>query len=144
MRLTLALCCLAAPALADTLVAARTIRGASPIGPADVRVVPGDVPGALSDPAEAVGMEAKVMLYQGRPIRVGDLGPPALVDRNEIVPIRYDVNGLAIVTEGRALTRAAAGERVRVMNLMSRTTVSGTVGADGTVFVNGSDLPEDD
>ena len=133
---------LAAPAAADTVVAARTIRGTALIEPGDLRVVAGDTPGTFADPAEVAGLEARVMLYQGRPIRRQDVGAPALVDRNEIVPIRYSLGGLAIATEGRALTRGAAGERVRVMNLNSKTTVSGVVGPDGTVFVTGSDFPE--
>ena len=42
---------------------------------------------------------------------------------------------LRIVTEGRALDRAAAGEPVRVMNLASRQTVTGTVAPDGSIEV---------
>ena len=42
---------------------------------------------------------------------------------------------LQIVTEGRALDRAAAGEPVRVMNLASRQTVTGTVAPDGSIEV---------
>ena len=42
---------------------------------------------------------------------------------------------LRIVTEGRALDRAAVGQPVRVMNLASRQTVSGTVAEDGSIEV---------
>ncbi len=46
------------------------------------------------------------------------------------------VNGpLRIVTDGRALDRAAAGEMVRVMNLASKQTVTGVVAADGSIEV---------
>ena len=47
----------------------------------------------------------------------------------------YIEGPLRIVTEGRALDRAGAGEPVRVMNLASRQTVTGTVGADGSIEV---------
>ena len=47
------------PLRSETLVAATTIRGATPIGAGDVTVVPESVPGALSDPHEAIGMEAR-------------------------------------------------------------------------------------
>ena len=40
-----------------------------------------------------------------------------------------------IATEGRALDRAGVGERLRVMNLGSRNTVTGTVAEDGAVLV---------
>jgi flagella basal body P-ring formation protein FlgA len=137
--LALLVAALAAPAAADTLVAARTIRAQAILGPADLAMVEAEVPGALADPAEALGMEARVVLYAGRPIRAGDVGPPALVERNQIVPMIYDQSGLTIQTEGRALGRAAAGERVRVMNLGSRSTVSGTVDEAGRVIVGRSD-----
>ena len=57
----------------ETVIAAGTIRGSSLIGPADVAVVDGATPGALSDMSQAIGMEARINLYPGRPIRPGDL-----------------------------------------------------------------------
>ena len=122
---------------ADTLVATGLIRGQSVIGPGDVALVEGRVPGALSDPAAAVGMEARVNLYPDRPIRPTDLRAPAVVERNEIVTLRYDQNGLLIVAEGRVLDRAGVGDRVRVLNLASRNTVTGTVLAPGLIGVGG-------
>lgn len=127
---------LALPAGAETLVAARTIRAQEVLGPADVAVVRGEVTGALTDPAEALGLEARVSIYAGRPIRAGDLGPPAIVERNAIVRLRYESGPLVIAAEGRALDRAAAGDVLRVMNLSSRTIVSGLVAPNGIVHVS--------
>ncbi len=122
-------------AAADTVIAARTIPARSIISPADLKLVEGASPGAFSDPAAAIGLEAQVTLYQGRPVSPGDLGPPALVDRNEIVALLFDRGGLRILTDGRALDRAGLGERVRVMNLGSRITVTGTVTGPGEISV---------
>ncbi|WP_102106665.1 flagellar basal body P-ring formation chaperone FlgA [Oceaniglobus roseus] len=124
------------PAAADTLAAARVVRAQSIIVPEDLTWLSQDVPGALADPAEVVGKEARVMLYAGRPIRPGDVGPPALVERNQIVKVLFRNGPISIAIEGRALGRAAIGEEIRVMNLDSRTTVSGTVAADGSVIVS--------
>lgn len=139
--LLLALAAAAAPALAETLVAARTIRAQAILAPSDLKVIGADAPGALRDPAAAVGMEARRVLYEGRPIRPGDIGPPALIDRNQIVPLIYDRAGLVISTDARALSRGGEGDTIRVMNLASRTTVSGVVGIDGAVYVGGLPLP---
>ena len=128
----------APPVSADTLVATRTIRPAPLIGPQDVALVAETHPGALSDPDEVLGMEARVALYPGRPIRPGDVGPAAVVERNGIVPLIFRRGGLTIHAEGRALGRGAPGETVRVMNLSSRSTVSGVIGDDGSVHVAGS------
>lgn len=105
------------------------------IMPSDIAVVPGATPGALADPAEAIGMEAAVNLYAGRPIRPGDLRPAAIIERNSLVTIRYAHGGLIIIADGRAMDRAAAGEALRVMNLSSRTTVTATAAAPGLVTV---------
>ena len=117
----------ALPAAADTPVAARTLRAQSVLTGSDLAFVPEDVPGAILDPAAIVGMETRVALYAGRPIRPGDIGPPALVDRNQTVQLVYRTAGLAILAEGRAMERGGAGDGVRVMNLDSRTIVRGTV-----------------
>lgn len=126
---------LASVAGADTLVATGTIRSQGLIGPTDVMLIEGDTPGALSDPLAAIGMEARVNLYPGRPIRAADLQPPAVIERNEIVTLQFRQGGLLILTEGRALDRAGVGERLRVINLSSRSTVSATVLSAGLVEV---------
>ncbi|RYH01567.1 flagellar basal body P-ring formation protein FlgA [Salipiger sp. IMCC34102] len=126
---------LASPAQADTVIAARTIPAQTLIGPDDLLVQAIDVPGGTDDPLLLIGMEARTSLYAGRPVRPADVGAPALIDRNQIVPLIYDVGGLRIATEGRALGRAGEGEILRVMNLASRATVSARVSADGAAYV---------
>lgn len=126
---------MAQPVLADSIVATRTIRAKALIGPDDITVVAADVPGALSDPAQALGQEARVAIYAGKPVRASDLGAPALVERNQTVMLIYSAGGLAISTEGRALARAAEGDLVRVINLASKVTISGRVGPDGAIYV---------
>ena len=126
---------LATPVSAESLVATRTIRAKSVVAPEDLVLVSAALPGALSDPGEAVGLEARVAIYAGKPIRAGDLGPPTLVERNQLVTLVFLSGGLAISTEGRALARGAEGEEIRVMNLGSRNTVMGRIGPDGAIYV---------
>lgn len=126
----------AVPAQADIVVSTHVIRANSIISAAILTVTEGTMEGAFSDPAQLVGMEARNSIYPGRPIRQSDVALPALVERNQIVELTFVSNGLSISTEGRSLSRAGAGERVRVMNLQSRTTVSGTVQPDGSILVS--------
>lgn len=135
MRLITFLSLLGSASLAETVVAARTIPAQSVIGPADITILESDVQGSIADPNLVVGMEARVALYAGRPIRPGDVGSPAVVERNQIILLYYESNGLMISTEGRALGRAGPGERIRVMNLNSRSTVSARIGNDGAGYV---------
>ena len=122
-------------AQAEALVATRMIRSQTVLAPDDVVVRGETISGALEDAVSAVGLEAKVNIYAGRPIRSSDLGPPAIIERNQIIVLNYFHAGLSIATEGRSLDRAGPGEMVRVMNLSSRTTVTGTVRVDGSVSV---------
>ncbi len=122
-------------ASAETVIAARTIRPKTVLAAPDISSLSATIPGAISDAALVIGREARVVLYAGRPIRPGDIGPPALVTRNQLVRLRYRTGGLSILAEGRALARGGVGDRVRVMNTASKRTVSGIVDADGTVSV---------
>lgn len=91
--------------------------------------------GAFSDVSQVLGFEAQRVLYRGRPIREGDVGAPARVERNEIVTLIYRAGTLNIATEGRSLGRGAAGDRVKVLNLSSRNTVVGSISEAGEVIV---------
>ncbi|MEM9249424.1 MAG: flagellar basal body P-ring formation chaperone FlgA [Pseudomonadota bacterium] len=132
--------CAASSAMADSLVAATTIRAKTQIGPEHLARVSDVVPGALSNPSDAIGLEARVAIYAGRPIRPGDLGPPAIVERNAIVPLIFYRGGLAIQTEGRVLDRASVGDRVRALNLASRIAVTGIVDEAGQIHVGTNSL----
>jgi flagellar basal body P-ring formation protein FlgA len=134
LRLILILA-LAVPAAAESVVATRTIRAKSLIAPGDLTLVSAELPGAISDLNAAVGLEARVSIYAGKPVRQGDLGPPTLIERNQLVTLVYVAGGLAISTEGRALGRGSEGDEIRVMNLGSRNTVSGRIGPNGAVYV---------
>lgn len=133
--LTLMCMLLGAPLSAEIIVPTQTIRARAIIEPAYLTSKQVQVAGAIHDASQIVGKEAKVTLYPGRPIRPGDIGNPALVDRNDPVSLVFLRGGLTIFAEGRALGRGAVGETIRVMNTSSRTTVVGLVRPDGTVEV---------
>jgi flagellar basal body P-ring formation protein FlgA len=125
-----------APAEAQAVVPVRAVRGTHMIGPDDVAIAEDtDAPGAYHDLSEVVGLEAKVTLYPGRPILKGQVGAPAIVERNQLVRMIYAEGPLNIKTEGRVLDRGGVGDTVRVMNLSSRQIVTGDIEPDGTVRV---------
>ncbi len=125
-------------ATAESLVATRLIRANEVIRPGDVALAAPAVEGAAQDPERVIGLETRVAIYPGRPVRLADLGPAAVIKRNEVVRMVYRSNGLTILSDGRALTRAGLGDPVSVMNLSSRQTVQGVVTASGLIEVTGS------
>lgn len=130
-----ALILLPLPALADSLVATRMIRAQKVITAEDLALVAADLPGALADPAAAIGQEARVAIYPGRGIRASDLGRAAVVERNQIVALAYRTGALTILAEGRALDRGGPGDIIEVLNLASRNKVTGQIADDGSVIV---------
>lgn len=133
----LALCMvlLPVPAVAESLIALRTMPAGTVLDPGTVGLAAEDHPGALSDMDDVIGQEARVVLYAGRPILARDIAPPAIVDRNQIVVLVYQRGPLSIFVDGRALGRGRAGDLVRVMNLGSHNTVSGVIAPDGSIHV---------
>ncbi len=126
---------LASQVAADTIVATRSIRPQQLITAEDVRSEPADVDGAYAFLGEVIGQEARVAIYPGRAVMFGQVGRPALVERNQMVELIFSLGGLRIAAEGRALARAGAGERIRVMNTDSKTVLFGTVAENGSVLV---------
>lgn len=122
-------------ALGQSVIANRAIPGKSIITEADISLVEQEIAGAYVRLEDAVGLETRVTIYAGRPLREGELGPPAVIERNEVVILRFNRGGLLIETEGKALGRGGVGDILRVMNLSSRTTVSGTVTDAGIIEV---------
>jgi flagellar basal body P-ring formation protein FlgA len=128
---------LPAPAQGEVLLAARTLRAGVAIQAHDLAMGTTPAPpGAATMPDEVIGMEPRVTLYAGRPIPVSALAPPAVIERNQIVTLRFSRAGLEIHAEGRALARGAEGEVLRVMNLASRSIVTGQVAGPGLVIVH--------
>ena len=124
------------PVQAETLTTVRAVRPLTVVAADDLALLDREISGAISSPDEVIGMEARVTLYPGRPIRRGDVGPPALIERNQNVVLIFAQGGLVITTEGRALSRGAVGDRVRAMNIASHTTISGRVTSGGAVLVS--------
>ncbi|VDC20330.1 flagellar basal body P-ring formation chaperone FlgA [Pseudogemmobacter humi] len=131
----LILACWPLTAQADSVIAARNLPAQTVIAEGDLMLAAAVIEGALTSTEAAVGQETRRAIYAGRPVRTGDLGPPALVERNALVALEYRAGGLVIRAEGRALARGAAGETIRVMNIESKTTVTGLIGPDGLIHV---------
>ncbi len=127
-------------AISEAVVAARTIRSQTIIVASDVILMENDIPEAVTQISEVVGLEAKVVLYEGRPISYSDIGPAAVIERNQIITLVFASGELLISTEARSLGRAGVGDSLRVMNLASRKTVAGIVSKNGAVIVSGASI----
>ncbi|MCF6273343.1 MAG: flagellar basal body P-ring formation chaperone FlgA [Rhodobacteraceae bacterium] len=126
---------LAGPSFGQSVVALSGIRAQSVITVEMVALAEGNIPGAYVALAAVIGLEARINIYPGRPIMIDALGAPAILQRNQSVVMRFRRGALTIYSEGRVLDRAGIGDRVRVMNMDSKSVIFGRVGADGTIEV---------
>lgn len=120
---------------AGTLAASRTLPAGTIITAGDLRAVDSDRPG-ITDPSQAIGMQTRITIHEGRPLHATLLQSPRLVSRNQILRVTFMRGTLRIEAEGRALSDGAAGDTIRVMNLASRSTLSAQVMPDGSVVAH--------
>lgn len=128
-RLALLLALAPFAAFAEPHVAARTLPAGTVIAPEDI------MGGADRDAGDVLGLQTRTVIYEGRPIHPTRLSQPYLVNRNQLVTIAYETPLMRIEAEGRALDPGQQDQVIRVLNLSSRSTVSGRVAADGSVIV---------
>lgn len=132
-RVLILLC--AAPAWADSVVATRSIPAGTVISAEDVALVAMDIPDALTALKDAVGQIAPSGLNAGRVVLADHVQPQLRIQRNAIVALTLRSGGLEIHTEGRAMTEGGIGDVIDIMNLSSRTRISGRINSDGSVLV---------
>jgi flagellar basal body P-ring formation protein FlgA len=93
-------------------------------------------PGTLMDPQDIDGKASRRPLRAGKPLRATDFKRLAAVNRGEIITITYRVPGIRLTAKARALTEAALGEPLRVVNLQSSRTIDVVVTAPGQARAN--------
>lgn len=133
----LILCLLPSALCAEGVVSTRIIRAGAVIEASDLTLTSVSKTGAVRSIEEIAGLEAKVMIYPGRPVLYVQVGNPAIIERNQVVPLIFAAGGLEIETEGRALSRGGEGDLIRVLNISSKVTVRGLVQANGSIRVEG-------
>ncbi len=89
----------------------------------------------ITDPQAAAGLAARHQLRPGQPLHDADLMKPAVVQRNDIVTIFYQVPGISLTLRGQAQDPGALGETINVMNAQSKRMVQGVVTGPGRVTV---------
>lgn len=92
-------------------------------------------PDMLRSMGDIVGQEARRTLSPGRPVQQRDLAAPTVIEKNQIVTLRFVKGPLEITARGRALDEGGVGDVIRVMNIDSSKIVTGEISRDGAVML---------
>ncbi|MEB2848240.1 flagellar basal body P-ring formation chaperone FlgA [Endobacterium cereale] len=121
------------------VVPTRIIYPGEEISPGSLNTVEVTNPNLAGDYAQTVeevtGMITNRTLLPGRTILVSSLRIPYLVKRGTSVRLTFGIGNMTISASGSPLQNGSVGDVIRVRNIDSGLSVSGTVMADGTVQV---------
>ncbi len=93
------------------------------------------------EPGQAVGMALRHPVSAGQPLPMADLVRPSIVEKGGAVQMLLESAGLTVAAQGQALEPGAIGERVRVLNPVSRAVLEAEVTGPGQVRVRPDSVP---
>ena len=85
---------------------------------------------------QLVGMSLNRQSRDGMLLRASDVSTPLAVAKNDLVTIYYRQGPMTLTVKGQAVTGAATGAPLQVLNLVSRRVISANVIAPGAVEVS--------
>ena len=103
-----------------------------------VALIKSDVAHRTSD---VIGWQLKRLLIPGQPFASGDLMHPAMVQKGATVLMVLDSPGIALTAQGQAMEGGAIGERIRVLNPVSRAVIEAEVTGSDRVRVAPGAMP---
>jgi flagella basal body P-ring formation protein FlgA len=89
---------------------------------------------------QLVGMALNRQSRDGMLLRASDVSTPLAVAKNDLVTIYYRQGPMTLTVKGQAVTGAATGAPLQVLNLVSRRVISASVIAPGAVEVSSAPM----
>jgi flagella basal body P-ring formation protein FlgA len=90
---------------------------------------------------DAIGLQLRHQVSPGQPFALADLAHPEVVRRGANVLMLLDSPGILLTAQGQAMDSGAIGERIRVMNPVSRAVIEAEVIGTDRVRVSPGGLP---
>jgi flagella basal body P-ring formation protein FlgA len=121
---------------AGALTWARTLQAGEVVQPDDLvwarAVAP---PGAPREPRVLLGQAARRQLRAGDAASFSDVTAPQVIRKDDVVQVTYEAEGMKLTLEGRAVTGAALGQNVSVLNPASKKTIEAVASGPGQALV---------
>jgi flagella basal body P-ring formation protein FlgA len=122
----------------EVLTYARDFNAGEVIQPEDiVWAAPSGLGSPIDPPRDSrfvIGQAARRPLRAGAAVSLADLSAPKVIKKDEEVTVAYAAGGIKLVLQGKAMSSAAAGESVDIMNPGSKKVIQAVaVGPDEAV-----------
>ncbi len=114
---------------------AGTILGAADFETVSVPLATAEA-GGFADLDQLVGKQLLRQSHAGVMLKPTDVGEPQVVARNTLVTVLLKAGAMTLTVKGQALTSAAAGQPVDVLNTVSKKILHGVAEPDGTVEID--------
>jgi flagella basal body P-ring formation protein FlgA len=95
-------------------------------------VAGGDAP---RDPDAVIGMAVRRPLREGDAVSLRDVSSPMVIKRDDVISVTFAMSGMNLTLQAKALTDAAAGQSVSVMNPASKKIIQAVATAPGQAVV---------
>lgn len=93
----------------------------------------------IVDEEMLVGQAVRRTLPAGKPVAVGSVNAPVLVEKNRVVAVTLSTDTMVLTVSARAMEPGALGDVIRVQNTQSNTVIDAVVIGEGRVSV---ELPQ--
>jgi len=90
---------------------------------------------APRDPDAVIGMAARRPVREGDAVSLRDISAPMVIRRDDVIAVTFAMNGLSLSLQAKALSDAAAGQSVSVMNPASHKIIQAVATAPGQAVV---------
>ena len=125
----------------EALVYARSLKTGEVVSAEDLtwapvspRMLP---PGAPQDAEALIGLAARKPLRAGAAAQSADLSAARVIKKDDPVSVHFRSGGVALMLQGKALSAAAEGESVKVLNLQSKMIIEAMAAGPGLAVVGG-------
>lgn len=127
----------AAPRAAQVLAYAHSLNAGDIVQAQDLvwsreAVASADAP---RDPDAVIGMAVRRPLREGDAVSLRDVSAPMVIKRDDVVSVTYAMNGLSLTLQAKAMSDAAAGQSLSVMNTTSKKIIQAVAAAPGQAVV---------
>ncbi len=90
----------------------------------------------IVDPERLIGQAVRRSLSAGKPVRIGDVNAPRLVEKGRVIVVTLTTETMTLTVNARAMEPGALGDIIRVQNTQSNTVIDAVVTGEGRASVN--------